>query len=48
MNKFLLALLSLPFFIAGFIWSFAKQGWDDGVNMEVCFREYFDHIKDKK
>ena len=47
MNRFLLAILSLPFFMAGFIWSFVKQGWEDGVNAEVCLRKYFELLKDK-
>lgn len=31
-------VLSSPFFVAGFVWSFARQGFDDGVLFEKTTR----------
>jgi hypothetical protein len=45
MQKFMLALFSAPFFIAGFIWSFVCQGFEDGKCLEKGLREYFKGIK---
>lgn len=39
--KFVITILLSPFFIAGFIWSFGKQGWTNGVALEEVLREYY-------
>lgn len=41
----LLAVLSAPFFVAGFLWDFAKQGFFDGVIMHRALRVYFRGMK---
>lgn len=38
---FILALLSIPFFIIGFIYSFSKQAFIDGVVCEEDLRKKF-------
>jgi len=42
--KYLLIVLSMPFFVAGFAGSFIRQAWDDGVKFEQALREYFDSL----
>lgn len=44
MMKYIMMTLSIPFFIIGFAWSFAKQGFDDGVRVETNIRKYFTEI----
>ena len=38
--RMILAILSLPFFVLGFIYSFVKQGCKDGTALEEKLRDF--------
>lgn len=39
--RIVLIIMSLPFFLFGFLWAFIKQGFDDGVKAEQNIERYY-------
>ena len=46
--KTIFIILSIPFAVIGFIWSFIRQAFEDGMTAEEAVREYCSDINIKE